>query len=125
MDNPTRARTLESELGLDRAPVALAFVDGPPAGVAVTMATEPSACTFWRLGERSLFYADADRHLECGVGTMTMGFEVPADRQDAAMGLVGMMVEMGYLDSAETAHLPAVQKAHKGILYGPLAAYPV
>jgi uncharacterized protein (DUF169 family) len=125
MDNSTRARALVAELRLDRAPVALAFVDGPPEGVAVTTSTVPSACTFWRLGEHDLFYAAADRHLECGVGTMTMGFEVPADRQDAAMGLVGMMVEMGYLDSAETAHLPTVKAPHAGILYGPLTTFPI
>jgi uncharacterized protein (DUF169 family) len=125
MDNQGRARVLTDELHLDREPVALAFVDGPPAGVAVTASTEPSACTFWRQAEHALFYAAADRHLECGVGTMTMGFPIPAERQDAAMGLVGMMVEIGYLDSAETAHLPAVQKPHQGILYGPLAEFPV
>ncbi|MCC7366859.1 MAG: DUF169 domain-containing protein [Chloroflexi bacterium] len=125
MDNSSRARVLTDELHLDRTPVALAFVDEPPPGVTVSTAVEPSACTFWRLAEQSLFYAAADRHLECGVGTMTMGFEMPAERQPAAMELVGMMVEMGYLDSAETAHLPMVGAAHQGILYGPLASFPV
>ncbi|MGE3271951.1 MAG: DUF169 domain-containing protein [Chloroflexota bacterium] len=125
MDNASRARVLVDELGLKRTPVAFAFLDEVPAGVQVTSAVEPSACTFWRLAEEDLFFAAADRHLECGVGTMTMGFEVPADRQPAAMELVGMMVEMGYLDSAETAHLPMVKKAHQGILYGPLASFPV
>lgn len=125
MSNETRARVLVDELRLDRPPVALAFADAPPPGVAVVTSTEPSACTFWRQAEGGLFYAPADRHLECGVGTMTMGFEVPPERQPAAMELVGMMVELGYLDSAETAHLPAVKKPHVGILYGPLAAFPV
>ena len=125
MDNRSRARLLTDELRLDRVPVALTFVEDAPAGVPVTMSVEPSACTFWRQGEASLFYAAADRHLECGVGTMTMGFEIPVVRQDAAMGLVGMMVEMGYLDSAETAHLPVVQEPHQGILYGPLADFPI
>ena len=125
MDNRTRASVLVDELGLKRTPVAFAFVDQAPAGVRVTSAVEPSTCTFWRLAEQGVFYAPADRHLECGVGTMTMGFELPADRQPAAMELVGMMVEMGYLDSAETAHLPMVQKPHQGILFGPLASFPV
>lgn len=124
LDNQTRARVLTDELHLDRAPVALAFVDEAPEGVPTTTSIEPSACTFWRLAERSVFYAAADRHLECGVGTMTMGFEMPVERQPAAMELVGMMVEMGYLDSAETAHLPMVKRAHQGILYGPLALFP-
>src|SRR3954447_26839361 len=125
MDNQSRARALVDELKLERVPVAMAFVDGPPAEVAIVSATEPSACTFWRQAEQGLFYAAADRHLECGVGTMTMGFPVPDDRMPAAMDLIGTMVGMGYLDSAETAHLPMVKKPHQGILYGPLASFPV
>jgi uncharacterized protein (DUF169 family) len=125
MDNETRARVLVDELKLERTPVALAFVDGPPVGVLVTRATEPAACTFWRQAEHGLFYAAEDRHQECGVGAMTMGFEVPQDRMPAAMELIGTMVDMGYLDMAETAYLPMVTKPHQGILYGPLAVFPV
>jgi len=125
MDNSTRARVLVEELGLTRTPVAIAFVDEPPAGVQATSETVPSACTFWRQAEGGLFYAAADRHLECGVGTMTMGFEVPEARMPEAMDLIGTMVGMGYLSMAETEHLPAVKKAHQGILYGPLATFPV
>ena len=125
MDNQTRARVLVDELGIERTPVAFAFVDSPPDWVEVTRSTEPSACTFWRQAEHGLFYAAADRHQECGVGAMTMGFEVPEDRMPAAMELIGTMVNMGYLDMAETSHLPTVQKPHQGILYGPLASFPV
>jgi uncharacterized protein (DUF169 family) len=125
MDNQTRARVLVDELHLERTPIAFAFVDEPPAGADVTHTTEPSACTFWRQAEQRLFYAAADRHLECGVGTMTMGFDVPEDRMPAAMELIGTMVNVGYLDMAETAYLPMVQKPHQGILYGPLASFPL
>ena len=124
MDNQTRAQVLVDELRLERTPVAFAFVDKAPDGVPVTTSLEPSACTFWRQAEHGVFYAAADRHLECGVGAMTMGFELPADRAPAAMELVGMMVEMGYLDSSEPTHLPMVKKPHQGILYGPLASFP-
>jgi uncharacterized protein (DUF169 family) len=125
MDNETRARVLVDELRLEWTPVALAFVDEPPDQVDVTTATQPSACTFWRHAEHGLFYAAADRHQECGVGAMTMGFEVPEDRMPAAMDLISTMVSMGYLDMAETAYLPAVKKSHQGILYGPLALFPI
>src|SRR5688572_32351036 len=125
MDNQTRARVLVDELHLERTPVALAFVDDVPVGVEAMTATEPSACTFWRHGEHGLFYATADRHQECGVGAMTMGFEVPPERMPAAMDLIGTMVTMGYLDMSETAHLPMVQKPHQGIVYGPLASFPL
>jgi uncharacterized protein (DUF169 family) len=125
MDDQTRARVLIDELRIERTPVAMAFVAEPPDWVEVTTATEPSACTFWRHAEHGLFCAPADRHQECGVGAMTMGFEVPEERMPAAMELIGMMVNMGYLDMAETAYLPMVQKPHQGILYGPLASFPI
>ena len=125
MDNQTRARVLVDELRLERTPVAIAFVDEPPAGIEVMATTVPSACTFWRRAEHRMFYAAADRHQECGVGAMTMGFEVPEDRMPAAMELIGTMVDMGYLDMAETAHLPAVKKPHRGTVYGPLATFPL
>jgi len=125
MDNQTRARVLVDDLKLERAPVAFAFVDAPPEGIAVTAATEPAACTFWRQAEHGLFYAAADRHQECGVGAMTMGFDVPVERMSAAMELIDSMVNIGYLDIDETAHLPMVQKPHQGIVYGPLASFPL
>ena len=124
MDNESRARLIVDELKLERAPVAIAFVDEPPDGVEVKTSVEPSACTFWRQAEQRTFYAAADRHQECGVGAMTMGFEVPEERMPAAMELIGTMVNMGYLDMSETTHLPKVQRSHRGIVYGPLATFP-
>jgi uncharacterized protein (DUF169 family) len=35
------------------------------------------------------------------------------------------MVELGYFDAAEVAHLPAVQRPHQGIVYGPLDRFPL
>jgi len=125
MTNADRARALTSELGLDRPPVALAFVNGAPEGVPSNSHVEPSACTFWRLAEERVFYVDAAGHQECPVGAMTMGFEVPPERQAGAEQLVGMMVDLQYLTMAEVAHLPSVKQPHAGLLYGPLAEFPV
>lgn len=124
-DNEARARALVGELGLDRAPVALAFLETAPAGLATADYAVPSACTFWRLAETALFYASAERHYECPIGAMTMGFELPTEHQSAAQQLVGTMVELGYFGVAEVPHLPSVQKGQRGILYGPLARFPV
>ena len=125
MDNQSRARVLVDELKLERAPVAFAFVDEPPEGVEVTTATEPSACTFWRQGRARTVLRCCRPAPGVRVGAMTMGFEVPEERMPAAMELIGTMVNMGYLDMAETAHLPMVQKPHQGIVYGPLASFPL
>ena len=125
MDNSARARTLVEQLRLDRTPVGIAFVDEAPAGVPAVEAAPPSACSFWRMAETSLFYADATRHYECPVGAMTMGFELPEEHQPAARELVGTMLELEYLGQEELAHLPGVQKPHRGIVYGPLAELPI
>ena len=125
MNNADRARALVDDLGLDRPPVALAFLDGAPAGVPTVEGLEPSACTFWRRAEGGVFYVDADRHLECPVGAMTMGFELPPERAPEAEQLVGMMVDLQYFSMEEVQHLPSVKKPHAGILYGPLARFPV
>jgi uncharacterized protein (DUF169 family) len=124
VDHRALAGALVDELGLERPPVALAFVDDAPTGVADLDQAVPSACTFWRLAERSLLYADASDHYECQVGAMTMGFELPPEQQSAAQQLVGTMVELGYLGVEEVDHLPSVSKPHQGVLYGPLAQFP-
>jgi uncharacterized protein (DUF169 family) len=125
MSNADRARALVDVLGLDRPPVGLAFLDGPPAGVTVSEGLEPSACTFWRQAEGGVFYVGAERHLECPVGAMTMGFDLPPERRAGAEQLVGMMVDLQYFSLEEVKHLPSVKTPHAGILYGPLAELPV
>jgi uncharacterized protein (DUF169 family) len=123
MDNQARAHALVDQLRLERPPVALAFVTAPPADVEQALPA-PSACTFWRLAERSVFYAEASDHYECPVGAMTMGFELPAEQQSAAQQLLGTMIELEYIGADEVEHLPSVQKPHGGILYGPLEQFP-
>ena len=125
MENQQLASLLTEHLKLDRPPVALTFVDQPPAGMPGPGAAAPSACTFWRRAERELFYATPAEHYECPIGAMTMGFELPAEEAPKAQQLVGTMVELGYFAEAEVAHLPSVQKPHGGIVYGPLERFPL
>ena len=125
MDNQHLANLLDRHLSLDRPPVALAFVEDRPAGLADSGPLAPSACTFWRRAETELFYADATAHEECPVGMMTMGFEVPAARAAEAEQLVGTMVELGYFNTTELSHLPSVKQPHSEIVYGPLARFPL
>ena len=70
-------------LELDIEPVALAFVEDPPAGVETTDEVVPSSCTFWRHAESRVFYAPAEKHFNCPVGAHVMGFELPEGVQAA------------------------------------------
>jgi uncharacterized protein (DUF169 family) len=119
------ADTLTRALGLDAAPIALSRTDGPPAGVPVLQDVVPSACTLWRRAERGVFYATAERHFNCPVGAMVMGFELSPQSKDQLMGLVGMMVEEGYLGRDEAAQIPALPTQRPGAVYGPLRDFPI
>ena len=71
------ADALEKRLELHIPPIALAFVQGEPPGIARTEAVVPSSCAFWRRAESELFYAPAAAHYNCPLGAMVMGFPLP------------------------------------------------
>jgi uncharacterized protein (DUF169 family) len=117
--------TLTATLGLDTSPIALALADAPPVGVRTFEGTVPSACTFWRRAESAVFYATAAQHFRCPVGAMVMGFELPADVRAELMGLVGVMVEGGYLGADEPPRIPTLPRKSAGVVYGPLQDFPI
>ena len=127
MDGDTQKAisTLASSLGLPRPPIGLAFVDQPPADIGRPDNSVPSACSFWRMAERDVFYASESEHLNCPIGVMTMGFKIPEDRQEEAGTIVDTMCQLEYITPEEANAIPSVPGDHKGIVYGPLAQMPV
>lgn len=118
------ARILQTRLQLDTRPAALAFVDSPPEGVVSWDGEVPSACAFWRKAESGAFYAAAEKHFNCPIGAMTMGFDLPEPVQMQLAATVETMGRASYLSSEEPAHLPAVPRGHRGIVYGRLENFP-
>ena len=112
-------------LQLKQPPVGLTFVDDVPEGVQHINARVPSACTFWRLAEKGVFYAEAVDHQECPIGMMTMGFTMPEASQQRAQALVQTMANVQYFSPAEVSALPIVNKPHQSIVYGRLDQFPV
>jgi uncharacterized protein (DUF169 family) len=112
-------------LNLTEQPVAIAFLESPPDGVARSSEPAPSACTFWRRGQKKVFYATAEDHYNCPIGLMTMGFPLSAEKGEQAQSLVATMAGLQYFNPAEVAHLPAIKKSHQVIVYGPLDEFPV
>ncbi|GHO96850.1 hypothetical protein KSF_068980 [Reticulibacter mediterranei] len=112
-------------LQLQHTPVGLAFVETVPENVQHVARRVPSACTFWRLGEQGVFYANAEDHQECPIGMMTMGFTMPASAQERAQGLVQTMASVKYFSPDEVSALPVVKKPHESIVYGRLDQLPV
>ncbi len=119
------AAQIGSQLALAAPPVALAFVEAPPAGVRNFDQEVPSACTFWRKAETSVFYAPAEKHFNCPIGGMTMGFDMPGAVQENLMELVRKMFGCGYISPEETAKIPSIKKKKTGIVYGPLGNFPI
>lgn len=112
-------------LHLQHKPIGLAFVEQVPENVQHMAKRVPSACTFWRLGEQGVFYADANDHLQCPIGMMTMGFTMPQEAQERAQGLVQTMANVQYFSPAEVSVLPIVDKPHQSIVYGALEQFPL
>lgn len=125
MLNNQLAEAITAGLGLEKGPVAMTFVEAAPEGVNSFEQVVPSACTLWRRAEEGVFYASAERHFNCPIGAMTMGFEMPAEVQQELMGLVEFMVDKDYLGGDEPPNIPSVKKPKKGIVYGPLRDFPL
>ncbi|MFI9550587.1 DUF169 domain-containing protein [Nonomuraea endophytica] len=124
MDQSQLTTRLLAALTLNNPPVALTFVDEAPADVPLTKEVVPSACAFWRHAETSTFYAPAEAHFNCPIGSMVMGFEMPEQVQEQLGQMVTMMCQCDYIDPVEPAHIPTHTGAHTGIVYGPLAEHP-
>ncbi len=125
METARISQAWRQALALREPPVGIAFANQAPDGVTRAAAASPSACTFWKRGQRELFFATAEDHAGCPIGLMTMGFPVPAAKQDEARMLVGTMAAVRYFDPAEAAHLPAIKKNHRIVVYGPLDDFPI
>ena len=125
MDNSKINQEIVSAFGLDIPPIAMAFVDNQPQGVETMEEEVPSFCTFWRMAEKKSFYAPANKHYNCPIGSMVLGFEMPKEVQDQLGGLVKKMCECSYLSEDEPANIPTITEKKAGVVYGPLKDFPV
>ena len=119
------AGILEETLGLQLPPVALCFVDNRPPDLPVLETKVPSACAVWRLAETDVFYAPASHHFNCPLGAMVMGFDLPDPQAAGLQEELGMMCGIEYVREAELPHVPTIPNSPAGIVYGPLARFPL
>jgi uncharacterized protein (DUF169 family) len=119
------AQTFTALLGILEPPIAVAFADERPPGIAPLATRAPSACAIWRLAETQTFYASAADHAGCPVGAHVMGFRLPPETAQKLTDAAGLMLRSGYMGAEEIAELPRVAGSHGGIVYGPLADFPI
>jgi uncharacterized protein (DUF169 family) len=109
-----------------RRPVAVAFRDSPPAGVAKFAGTEPSGCSFWRVAaEGRAFYTVPSDHYNCAIGSHTHNIPLPANRADELPQTLGFMIGIGYVRMEEVPGIPRLPKAPGAVIYAPLGDTPV
>jgi len=119
-------RALTDALQLTRRPVAVAFLDAPPAGVPRLPEAQPSGCTFWSLAARGrTFYTAPEDHYNCPIGSYTHHIPLPKDREHELSDTLSLMTDLGYLRMAEVPAVPRLEKTPAATLYAPLGNTPV
>ena len=113
--------TLNTELGLTRRPVAISFLDSPPAGVDKFTGTVPSGCSFWKLaGDGRRFYTVPSDHFNCPIGSHTHSIALPEVRQKELGDTLSFMSDIGYIRMEEVGKIPTLPKQPNVIAYAPL-----
>jgi uncharacterized protein (DUF169 family) len=119
-------RRLTDVLHLSRRPVAIAFREEPPAGVARLSGTQPSGCSFWRLAAGGqVFYTVPSDHYNCPIGSYTHNIPLPPEREAELTGTLGLMVNVGYLKVEEVPGIPRLPITPAVAVYAPLSQTPV
>jgi uncharacterized protein (DUF169 family) len=117
--------TIQSALNLSLPPIGIAFLREPPPGVPHASAG-PASCAYWkRAAEGEVFWTDAGDHLNCPIGAHTHGAPMTDAKKQELMGLVGTMVQLGYLELEEVPQIPHRKQPLQIALYAPLAKMPV
>jgi uncharacterized protein (DUF169 family) len=113
-------------LGLARRPVAVAFREAPPAGVAPFTGTQPSGCSYWRLaaGGRVFYTVPADHH-NCPIGGYTHSIPLPAGRVGELEQTLTLMTTLGYVRMEEVPDIPRLPATPGAVVYAPLGDTPV
>ena len=114
-------KRFQEALGLKHRPVAVTFLDAPPAGLDKIEGTQPSGCSFWRLAMAGRsFYTLPNDHLNCPIGAYTHNVAAPPERASELADILGVMTGLGYVKMDEVPGIPVLKAAPKVIAYGPL-----
>lgn len=104
-----------------RRPVAVTFLEAPPANVQRFDGTEPSGCSFWRLAaEGRTFYTVPENHFNCAVGAYTHNIALSPEREKETEQTLKMMFDLGYVKPEEVPQIPRLTKPPRAVQYAPL-----
>ena len=115
-----------ARLSLSRRPVAVTFLDAPPADIPKFSGTEPAGCSFWRLAAAgSAFYTVPADHFNCAVGAYTHSVPIPPQRVRETEATLAMMFDLGYIRPEEVPGIPRLVKEPAAVVFAPLGDAPV
>src|SRR5258706_14144667 len=78
-------------------PIAITFVDQPPAGIARIATPEPAGCGDWRRAAAGeIFYTDPEGPVGCPGGPHTHNVPLSPDQARELTGLVETMIGLPY-----------------------------
>src|SRR4026209_1697603 len=108
-------KQITTACGLNRRPVAIAFRDTPPPGVAQLIGSQPSGCSFWRLAAAGqTFYTVPSDHYNCPIGSYTHNIPLPREREPELMNTLSLMANAGYLKMEDLPGFPRLAAAPAG-----------
>jgi uncharacterized protein (DUF169 family) len=130
MNEKAKWKALEERFGnavkTERRPIAVAYADTPPAGVARFEGSEPSGCSFWRLAAAGrTFYTVPENHFNCAVGAYTHNITLSPEREQETGLTLKMMFDLGYVRPEEVPQIPRLAKSPAAVVYSPLGDAPV
>ena len=110
-------------LSLSSPPIAIAFVETPPAGIERIERSGPASCDYWRqAAEGRTFFTVADDHKACPIGAHTHHVVTSPEEQQQLMGLIQNMVGLSYIKMEEVPAIPRRAEPFKTAVYSPLSA---
>ena len=121
----TQAEQLVAALELVLPPIAVAFRDSVPDGIAEFDGSVPAGCVFWQEAAGRTFATSAGHHALCSIGIHTMNLSrAPASQPEELQATLEAMTGLDYVRAEEVAAIPVVQREVNHALYGPLADFP-
>src|SRR5438309_2514422 len=120
------AKDLMSSLELSLPPIAIAFCDAVPPGVAAFDGVVPAGCSFWQEAATRTFVTSTKDHELCAIGVHTHNLSQRSPSYQAELReVLEAMSGLDYVRPEEVAAIPVVQREVKHVLYGPLAEFPL
>jgi uncharacterized protein (DUF169 family) len=117
----TRLREI---LGLRRLPIKIGFLGALPARLPRWAGGPVAAgCVFWDAAmDGKSFYTIAADHWNCAMGSFIHKIGMPADRAREVDETVAFMIETHYMDAAEVAAIPTLEREPGAIAYAPASS---